>query len=246
LYTYALMHKTAIFRMSALQECWDNPIGLRVNTWQTCAMSIVENGNPLAKKYDRVAGAWHDKMRTLGYFDAYLGFLCLPDHRPPPDCKVIDFGAGTAAFSEAWVAVHGAPRNLLLVDLSAAMLERGKAFLARRGVDAQTRVAAIDETTEKFAADEVLVAHLIEHLPDALSAIKAFHSHLAPGGRLRLVVSKPHWCNALIWLRWRHRSFASAEVRSLLLQAGFEIETEYAFPSGVPSRTSRGYIARRV
>ena len=40
--------------------------------------------------------------------------------------RVIDVGSGTGAFAEAWVAIHGPPRELTLLEPSAAMLERGK------------------------------------------------------------------------------------------------------------------------
>lgn len=200
----------------------------------------------LAQKYDTAAVSWRDKMRALGYYDGYLGFLSEPEHRPVPDAKVIDVGAGTAAFAEAWVAVNGAPADLLLVDLSGAMLERGRTLLKRRGIEARTRVAALGPALETGPADEVLAAHLIEHIPDTLAALRDLRALLKPGGRLRLVVSKPHWCNAIIWLQWRHRTFGLEEMRGLLADAGFEIDGEYSFPSGPPSRTSRGFVARRT
>lgn len=199
----------------------------------------------LARKYDSAALRWGDKMRTLGYYDAYLGFLSEPGMVPRDTERVIDVGAGTAAFAEAWVAVNGAPDDILLVDLSPHMLARGKSLLSRRGVDARTKVAALGHSLRQERADEVLTAHLLEHVPDPLGALCDLKAVLRPGGRLRLVFSKPHWCNAIIWLKWRHRTFGLDEMRVLIRTAGFEIESEYAFPAGPPSRTSYGLVARR-
>ena len=198
----------------------------------------------LNTRYDAASSRWGDKMRTLGYYDGYLGFLSAPGHRSTPDAEVIDMGCGTASFAEAWVAVHGAPRRLTLVDPSPAMLARGRAALATRGVTPDTRESLLGETPG-LEADEVLAAHVIEHCPDPAEALSDLAALLRPGGRLCLVVSKPHWCNAIIWLQWRHRTFGEAEIRKLIASAGLTVEATYAFPSGPPSRTSRGLIARK-
>ncbi|MGB3554366.1 MAG: class I SAM-dependent methyltransferase [Jannaschia sp.] len=197
----------------------------------------------LPARYDRAAARWRDKMRVLGYYDGYLGFLSAPGPRPEPASRVIDVGAGTAAFSEAWVAVNGVPGDLLLLDPSAGMLDRACGILARRGVAVRTQAGYLGEEPSPDPADEVLAAHILEHVPDPLLALRQMRGLLRPGGRLRLVLSRPHWCNAIIWLQWRHRTFSRAEARDLLAAAGLRLESEYDFPSGPPSRTSRGFVA---
>jgi len=196
-------------------------------------------------RYDAAAPRWGDKMRTLGYYDAYLGFLSSQDIGPNREVSVTDIGAGTAAFAEAWVALNGVPKNLTLIEPSKSMLEIGQAALNRRGVD-PTIVQATLAEADVEPSDEILAAHVIEHCPDPLIALRQIYALLRPGGRLHLVVSKPHWCNAIIWLQWRHRTFQNDEILSLLNEAGFETLHVYVFPSGPPSRTSRGIIAARV
>lgn len=196
-----------------------------------------------ATRYDAAAPRWGDKMRTLGYYDGYLGFLSEP-RAPQGDGHVVDIGAGTAAFSEAYVAIHGSPARLTLLDPSRAMLDRGAAALARRGVSPDLVPALLGEAT-LAPADILLAAHVIEHCPDPAVALRQMHDMLRPGGRLYLVVSKPHWCNAIIWLQWRHRTFGADEARTLVTDAGLVLEDVYAFPSGPPSRTSRGIVAHR-
>ena len=166
-----------------------------------------------SERYDAAAPKWGDQMRTLGYYDGYLGFLSAPGDRGTPAASVTDVGSGTAAFSEAWVAIHGAPRRLTLLDPSAGMLRRGQAALQRRDVDAELAQGLLG-VIKPDPADVVLAAHEIEHCPDPLGALAQMRDLLAPGGHLYLVVSKPHWCKAIIWLQWRHRTFRKDEIAS--------------------------------
>lgn len=195
-------------------------------------------------RYDAAAPRWGDKMRTLGYYDGYLGFLSAPERQSGRAEHVVDVGAGTAAFSEAWVAINGAPEKLTLLEPSQAMLERGAAALRVRGVEPSFAKGLLGEVSVA-SADVVLAAHVIEHCPDPTAALKDMYDLLQPGGRLHLVVSKPHWCNAIIWLQWRHRTFGKDEILQLLGDTGFQVESVYSFPFGPPSRTSRGIVAVR-
>ena len=184
-------------------------------------------------------------MRTLGYYDGYLGFLSAQLGLGKDAAHVLDVGAGTAAFSEAWVAINGPPvGSVTLLEPSKAMLERGKAALNARGVEPHLVQALLGEI-ELEPADQVLAAHIIEHCPDPLVALQQLHRVTKPEGVLHLVVSKPHWCNAIIWLQWRHRTFGETEILQLMDRAGFNVESGYAFPSGPPSRTSRGIVATK-
>lgn len=198
----------------------------------------------LQSKYDAVAPRWGDKMRLLGYFDAYLGFL---SHlrRGSPDVSVIDIGAGSGAMAEAWVAINGAPRAMTLLDPSRGMLNRAATCLSARGVTPSLEARGLgEEIGGRF--DVLLAAHVIEHFADPVAALADMRRLARPNARLWLVASKPHWCNALIWLQWRHRTFAPEPLTEMLAQAGFVAEVPYAFPSGPPSRTSFGVVARAV
>lgn len=216
---------------------------VRSSRWQTCPMTDI----PASAKtrYDLAAPRWGDKMRTLGYYDAYLGFLSAVQERARGDVRVIDVGAGTASFAEAWVAINGVPRQLTLLDPSLAMLECGRAALNRREIQPRLVQQRLGEG-DLEPVEAVLAAHVIEHCGDPSIALRQLHDMLCPGGTLHLVVSKPHWCNAIIWLQWRHRTFHQDEILQLMKATGFEVERVYDFPSGPPSRTSRGFIAKRA
>ncbi len=183
-------------------------------------------------------------MRILGYYDAYLGFLSAGQRRPERETRVVDIGAGTASFAEAWVAINGPPGEMTLLEPSEVMLAQGQNALQARGVEPKIEPGLLGSVSLKHA-DVALAAHVIEHCPDPLRALEQIHDLLHPNGRLYLVVSKPHWCNAIIWLQWRHRTFRRDEILNLLGKAGFSCESEYSFPAGPPSRTSRGILARR-
>lgn len=201
---------------------------------------------PLAQRYDKAAGWWGDKMRTLGYHDAYLGFLSSPPVRPLAEARVLDIGCGSGTFAEGWAAIHGAASRISLMDPSRAMLDRAEAALERRGVRADPVQAVLDDYAAPVPFDHLLAAHVLEHCPDPEAALKRVRALVRPGGLLWLVASKPHWCNAIVWLKWRHRAFPPEEVAHMLARTGWQLEVEYAFPSGPPSRTSRGYLARAI
>lgn len=196
-----------------------------------------------ADKYDNAAAGWSDKMRLLGYFDAYLGFLSSRTHRAERGAKILDIGCGTGALAEAWVALHGSEHAMTLLDPSAKMLEFAQQALQRRGMSATGVQSRLGQGEPSGQFDVLLAAHVLEHAADPAQMLRDMRAQVGEGGELWLIVSKPHWCNAIIWLQWRHRAFRPAEVAELLSETGWTLRDEYAFPTGPPSRTSRGYRA---
>jgi hypothetical protein len=108
------------------------PVPTAKTTCQKVDMADTEHA--LAHRYDKASGGWGDKMRALGYHDAYLGFLASALPRPEPGEDVLDVGCGSGAFAEAWAAIHGDIACISLLDPSARMLDRAAAALDRRGV----------------------------------------------------------------------------------------------------------------
>lgn len=194
-----------------------------------------------ALRYDRAAPGWGARVTRLGYGRAYGRFL---RDRTVAAGPVLDVGTGDGLFALSWLAAGGSA-DLTLLDPSPAMLAQARArFL--RGPCMPRLVAA---RLEAFRPDRpwaaILAAHVLEHVDDAGEALGRMAGWLEPGGRLVLVVSKPHWCNWLIWLRFRHRWFGEAQVRRLAREAGLVHLLTHRFDSGPPSRTSLGYIFTR-
>ncbi|WP_295316510.1 class I SAM-dependent methyltransferase [Roseobacter sp.] len=132
---------------------------------------------------------------------------------------------------------------MVLPDPSRPMPEVAEAALKRRGVTPGLRVEALRPgVQEEF--DVLLVSYVIEHFDDPGSALRDIRRLAAPGARLWLVGSKPHWCNGIVWLQWQHRTFRRTEITGLLRGAGFEAESLYSFSSGPPSRSSFAVLAR--
>ena len=200
----------------------------------------------LNSKYDRAAPAWSDKMRLLGYYDAYLGLLSSQNFRAAPGNRVLDVGCGTGAFAEAWIAIQGPSQHVTLLDPSREMLARAEGALLKRNVEPVCVDVPLEAYNPSASHDCLLAAHILEHVDDPVASLRQMRRLVDIGGHIWLVVSKPHWCNAIIWFQWRHRAYRPADVTAFLKQAGWVLDTEYAFPAGPPSRTSRGYLARAV
>ncbi|SDW73979.1 Methyltransferase domain-containing protein [Ruegeria halocynthiae] len=195
----------------------------------------------LGQKYDAAAPGWADKMRLLGYFDAYLGFLSA-DPVVHHGQNALDVGCGTGAFAEARAVVQ--PNgSVTLLEPSEKMLHQAKSALARRGVDAVIEQSRLEDFSAGFPYDCILAAHVLEHCPKPVDALRRMRELATPGTDLWLVVSKPHWCNAIIWFQWRHRTYRPEVVADMLARSGWDLRTEHSFPTGPPSRTSRGYKA---
>ncbi|MBO9444269.1 class I SAM-dependent methyltransferase [Ruegeria sp. R14_0] len=183
-------------------------------------------------------------MRLLGYFDAYLGFLSIGSPRDLGQ-NALDAGCGTGAFAEARAVIQ--PQGqVTLLEPSGKMLAQAEHALARKGVTATAVQSRLEEFRPAQLKDCILAAHVLEHCENPTEALRHLRALAAPAARLWLVVSKPHWCNAIIWFQWRHRSYRPRQVAEMLGNAGWELEAEHSFPTGPPSRTSRGYLARAV
>lgn len=195
----------------------------------------------LSQSYTAAAPGWQARMDALGYLAAYRGLV--DAHAPTGAPRVLDAGCGAGDFAAAWRAVRGDPSALTLLDPSPGMLARA---MARHGLGAMRPVGVagtLDTLSDLPEQDVILCAHVIEHLADPVRGLRQMRAALKPGGLLLLVVSKPHWCNRLIWLRWRHRSLPPVAVRSMLTGAGLTLCSDHGFLKGPPSRTSHAYIA---
>lgn len=200
-------------------------------------------GTPrLVARYDSVAHRWHRKVSRLGYPAAYAALFADSAH----GARVLDIGTGTGAMAEAWCRVVGTPKELVLLDPSREMLDQAGRRLARWAVPMRRLAAGAgsDEVPEE-RFDVVLLAHVLEHLPDPDSTLAWIRTRLRPGGTLYLAASRPHWCTALLRWVWGHQAFSPEDMRARLERAGLVQISTIPFPIGPPSRTSMGYIASR-
>jgi 2-polyprenyl-3-methyl-5-hydroxy-6-metoxy-1,4-benzoquinol methylase len=189
-------------------------------------------------RYDAAAPRWEHKIESLGYSAAYRRFL---NTMVVPSGRVLDVGTGTGAFACCWLAAGGS-QEITLLDPSRSMLVRADAAVRRCGATPEIVEAAIEDHCPYRRYFVILAAHVVEHSSDPAIAFHRFSEWLEPQGRLVLVVSRPHWCNWLIWLRYRHRWFSESEIVFLGRQAGLRHVATHSFTKGPPSRTSLGYV----
>ena len=206
------------------------------------ASAPLRERNALLRAYDKAAEGWHEGISKLGYPGAYRALLTT--HPPAPATRVLDAGTGSGAFAAAFLDVAGPPAHLTLLDPSRPMLEEAGTRLRTQGTTPELIETGIGtDLAARF--DVVLCAHVIEHLPDPAAALTWLLGRLAPGGRLYLAASRPHWCTAILRWKWGHRAFRPEEMLEMFRTVGASA-TPFAFPAGPPSRTSMGYVARRT
>ncbi len=176
-------------------------------------------------------------------FQKYRVAKVLALHRPGPDDRVADFGCGWGTFG---FALAERVREVVGVDFS----ERSIEICVQRLEDSpheNMRFLCADAGNtglESNAYDVVLAADLFEHLypEDSVSVAREAFRVLAPGGRFStwtphrghiLEVLKNH--DIILKRDISHVDYKSmADMKSLLTNAGFEIEKAYYAESHLP------------
>jgi ubiquinone/menaquinone biosynthesis C-methylase UbiE len=219
--------------------------------WRSVVLPMRRPHQPavLHRLYDRAASSWHAMILRLGYLDAYRDLVAAAERHMGigawrPELAVLDVGSGTGGFALALAGRIAVGHRLDLLDVSDGMLAKAASQLEAAGFPASTIHGDLSVMQGRRATyDIVLAAHVIEHFDDAEAGLHEMAQLLKPGGLLLLVVSKPHWCNTLVWLRWRHKVFPEAVVVGALSGAGFMNVHVHRFGSGPPGRTSLGFAA---
>jgi demethylmenaquinone methyltransferase/2-methoxy-6-polyprenyl-1,4-benzoquinol methylase len=198
----------------------------------------------VTRRYEKAASGWAAGLARLGYDRAYRGFLAqaMP---AGGGAAVCDMGAGAGDLAIAYLHYAGWPKKLVLVDPSAAMLAKARQRLSDGAGRARLVRSRLEEFDAPEAFDIVMAAHLIEHCANPVQAMGRLAALARAGGRVVLVVSKPHWCQWLIWLRWRHRWFRPETLVDLASRAGLVTGGILSFETGPPRRTSLGYLFQK-
>jgi ubiquinone/menaquinone biosynthesis C-methylase UbiE len=127
--------------------------------------------------YDRSAGhAMSDPVEAAAWRAVLAAVL------PPAPARVLDVGAGTGSL--ALIAAE-LGHEVTALDLSDAMLERGRAKAAERGLDVTFVVGRAEEPPDG-PFDEVMSRHLVWTLPEPVEALVAWRRAVRPGGGLAI------------------------------------------------------------
>ncbi len=200
----------------------------------------------LHARYNAAAAGWHRKMDSLGYPAAYATAIARLCPQGMTAHRVMDIGCGAGDFAAAYLKTRPRPDVLTLADPAAAMLH--EAGVRLRGAADQVLLlqTAIDDLPTHPSQDLILCAHVIDHCPDPVHAIRALARGLTPNGAIILIATKPHWCNRLIHMIWRHRSHTPARILQAIAAAGLVCPRDMGFASGPPRRTSHAYLITRT
>ena len=188
--------------------------------------------------YDTAAPTWSKKALRLGYTKAYSHFLA---KAALASGSVLDVGTGTGTFALSWIEAGGST-DLTLLDPSAEMLALARSQFAKSGLNPKTVNCGLEDFLDDASFEAILAAHVLEHFSNPSDALRRFAQKLSSGGRLYLIISKPHWCNWMIWLRFRHRWYRPEVICEMARNVGLTELQIHSFPTGPPSRTSLGYI----
>jgi SAM-dependent methyltransferase len=102
--------------------------------------------------------------------------------------RVLDLGCGYGGRT-VWYAEHGAPREITGIEISEPMVERCRAFAARRAAEQVRFDVGFAERLEfpDAAFDAVLSYDVLEHVEDPAQALREIARVLTPGGTAWLV-----------------------------------------------------------
>lgn len=198
----------------------------------------------VAAQYDRYSKKWAPMLEQKGFVAAYSA-LFDKLQISVQGRSVCDLGTGSGDFAMALARSSSDPMALTVVDPSGAMLRQAVRRLAPYCDELQAHCLRLEDYDGGQGHDIVLAAHVLEHCPDPLAALHRMFALLRPGGIAILSVSKPHVCQWLIWLRWRHRWFSEPDLRDMCSRAGFSDVSRYGFPAGIPRRVSHAIVARK-
>ena len=221
-----------------------------IGSWQISirrqALSVVE----LTDRYDESASTWARTLTRLGFPDAYESMLrdLGIGSRVDFPSRVLDCGIGTGALSQALANVHPTTFTLDAVDVSPQMLKQAEQTLNPLNIDATLRVA--DACTLPYpdnAFDLVMTAHMLEHLPDPVVALKEMVRVLRPGGILVACITRRSILGSLIHLKWRTHRLTHDQASQLLHDSGLRALRQIPFNKAPICRhLSRAYAGRKA
>ncbi|MGD9559757.1 MAG: class I SAM-dependent methyltransferase [Oscillospiraceae bacterium] len=145
-----------------------------------------------------------------------------------PGQSAIDYGCGTGLVG---LPLAGFFRALLMVDASPNMVE-----VVRQKIEAahlQNVSALCADFAEKvppgLAADVVIAAQVLLHIPNTENILRQLYAVLSPGGRLLIVDFDK---NEAVWHEKVHNGFVQAELIAQAKRAGFADACAHTFFRG--------------
>lgn len=186
--------------------------------------------------YDASADHWDDYLARLGQRHDYQRLFNSQAVRHcvshlDQTSRILDCGVGTGAFSLALLDSVDRPAHVSGIDISAPMLAHAQANLAPCCATLDLQQGDIRHLPFADASfDAVVFAHVLEHLPDPIAALREMVRVLKPGAPLIGSVTRKGLGQLLLSLRWHNRGYVAHQLDACLQAA--ELETVKAFDYG--------------
>jgi len=181
----------------------------RFGSWQFAISRQPRNKEDLASRYDAASRKWQKMTRRHGLNAAYrrpleASGVVAALGKIASQSTILDCGIGSGALSTALNSILPESPKFCGIDLSGEMLTRANVEMQRVGLNlelTQADVLSIPYVDATF--DLVMAAHVLEHLPNPLCALKEMVRVLKPGGMLFVCLTRRSKFGAFIQLRWR-------------------------------------------
>ena len=151
-------------------------------------------------------------MREAHRYNAYLAGLIT--RHAPAGGKWLDFGAGAGQFA---VPLKQAGHHVVAVEVD-AVLAQG---IRSHGIPTFTSLDDVDDSSVDF----IYTLNVLEHISDDGAALRQLHRKLRPGGKLLVYVPAFQLLySSMDTLVGHYRRYNKAALRSIVQQAGFEVD----------------------
>jgi SAM-dependent methyltransferase len=189
-----------------------------MNLWLMIACDWFCRHNRRVNSFDREYALAHSVPADDWLFDALIERIA-----PQPGWRVLDVGCNTGELTARLAAMQC---QTLGLDTNADAV----ALAQQRFPSLAFEAGTLNELLERDF-DAIVASHVIEHLPDPGSFLRAARDHLRPGGHLVLATPNRHaWLRRCANRLWgvsffddptHVRFFSAGELRDRLAQLGF-------------------------
>jgi SAM-dependent methyltransferase len=198
----------------------------RVGSWRFVIERDPLPVEALQRRYAARAARYGRMLQRLGFTTAYAElaqrFAAQAQDVLRTGARVLDCGSGSGALSLALASATNVVLRHHILDSSAAMLRVASDALAARGLRADVALAdvrAIPHASGRF--DAVVAAHVIEHLPDPVEALREMRRVARPGARALVVVTRCGLLGSAVQLRWRVHCATRQRLQAWLERSGW-------------------------
>lgn len=181
----------------------------RFGSWQVAISRQPRAKEDSASQYDAASRNCQQMTRLYGLNAAYRRPLVASGAgaalgRVGSQATVLDCGTGSGALAIALGSILPESPNFCGIDLSREMLSRADVEMPQAGLAPKLRQADILSIPYADASfDVVMAAHVVEHLPEPLCALKEMVRVLKPGGILFVCLTRRSKFGAFIQMRRR-------------------------------------------